>query len=92
MPRKVLQTALDSNLDTNTRSPLVCAVADILDKLKKGDKQVPLEILRRSKNNVEDNINLCVPLLESLKDVRVLFLHFPFPLADASNISLSLYL
>lgn len=47
------------------------ALADILETLKKGDKQVPIEVIRRTKD-VEENVNLYKPIIDELDGVSVM--------------------
>ncbi|KAG0173480.1 FACT complex subunit spt16 [Apophysomyces sp. BC1015] len=57
---------------TQDKVTFVCSSrkGDYLESIKKGDKQVPVEIIRRNKN-MEENIPLYTPLLEELEGKRV---------------------
>lgn len=67
MPRKVRKQENDAIVYVIDMDWL----ADILETLKKGDKQVPIEVIRRSKD-VEENINLYKPIIEELDGVSVM--------------------
>ncbi|KAI8393680.1 FACT complex subunit-domain-containing protein [Radiomyces spectabilis] len=57
---------------TPEKITFVCSMkkADVLETVKRGDKQVPVDIIRRGKN-IEQNVPLYEPLVEALSGKRV---------------------
>ena len=48
-------------------------IADLVESLKKGDKQITLDVLRRTKDQ-EKNISLYEPLIEEIAGVSNIFI------------------
>ena len=47
---------------------IILYIADLVESLKKGDKQITLDVLRRTKDQ-EKNISLYEPLIEEIAGV-----------------------